>query len=136
MTTNRQMAMMHTAQQQVIVALRGLDETDLVDRLKRCMTARRERRGGDGRPFTCRSAACVWCRRPIIRGWWFGMCGWSAATSSSLAVIPVHPSADPPDAVRRLRRGLRDVRAEWHGAAIDGATLASLACQAATALPW
>ena len=37
------------------------------------------------------------------------MCQWSAATAS-LAIIPLHSSADLPDAVRRLRRGLRDVR--------------------------
>ena len=111
MTTAHQMAMAYTAQQQVIVALRGIDEPDLAARLERCMTARRERRGGDGWPFTCRSAACVWCRRPMIRSWWNGMCRWSAeATTSSLAIIPMHSSAGLPDAVRRLRRGLRDVR--------------------------
>jgi hypothetical protein len=111
MTTNRQMAMMHTAQQQVIVALRGTGEVDLAGRLDRCMTARRERRGGDGWPLTCRSAACVWCRRSMIRSWWLGMQGWSAeATTSSLAIIPVRSPSGLPGAVRRLRRGLRDVR--------------------------
>ena len=39
------------------------------------------------------------------------MCRWSAeATKWSLAIIPLHSSAGLPDAVRRLRRGLRDVR--------------------------
>jgi hypothetical protein len=59
MTTDHQMGMMYLAQQQVIVALTEVGEVDLADRLERCMTARCERRGGDGWPFTCRSAACV-----------------------------------------------------------------------------
>jgi hypothetical protein len=110
MTTDHQMSMMYAAQQQVIVALHGIDETDLADRLQRCAAVRRERHYGDGWPFTCRSAACVWCRRPMIRCWWHGMCQWTAGTASSLAIIPLHSSAGLQDAVRRLRRGLRDVR--------------------------
>jgi hypothetical protein len=111
MTTDHQMTMMYAAQQQVIVALTEVGEVDLAGRLERCMTARRERRGGDGWPFTCRSAACVWCRPSLMRGWWNGVCRWSAeATTSSLAIIPLHSSAGLPDAVLRLRRALRDVR--------------------------
>src|ERR1700733_10230719 len=48
--------------------------------------------------------------RPMIRSWWNGMCQWTAAATTSLAIIPLHSSAGLPDAVRRLRRGLRDVR--------------------------
>jgi hypothetical protein len=111
MTTDHQMATMYAAQQQVIVALHSIGDLDLADRLERCMAARRERRGGDGWPFTCRSAACAWCRRPMIRSWWNGMCQWSAeAATASLAIISLHSSAGLPDAVLRLRRGLRDVR--------------------------
>jgi hypothetical protein len=111
MTTDHEMATMYVTQGEVIAALRSIGETDLVARLDRCMTARHERRGGDGWPYSCRSAACVWCRRAMIRSWWNGMCRWSAeAATSSLAIIPVHSSAGLPDAVRRLRRGLRDVR--------------------------
>ena len=73
MTTDRQMAMMYAAQQEVIAALQVIGEPDLADRLERCMTVRRDRRGGDGWPHICRSAACVWCRRPMIRSWWYGM---------------------------------------------------------------
>jgi hypothetical protein len=110
-TTQRQMELTYTVQQEVIVALCSIGESDLAGRLERCMTARRERHNGDGWPFTCRSSACVWCRRPMIRSWWNGMCQWTAeATAWSLGVIPLHLSADLPDAVRRLRRGLRDVR--------------------------
>ena len=105
------MAMMYAAQQEVIAALHAIGELDLADRLERCMTARRERRGGDGWPFTCRSAACVWCRRPMIRSWWNGMCQWTAeATRGALPSSRPHSSAGLPDAVRRLRRALRDVR--------------------------
>ena len=104
------MAMMYAAEAEVIEALHAIDEPDLAGRLERCMTARRERRGGDGWPFTCRSAACVWCRRPMIRSWWNGMQVWSPGAGSSLAIIPRPSSAGLPDAVRRLRRALRDVR--------------------------
>jgi hypothetical protein len=111
MTTDHQMAMKYAAQQEVITALTEVGESDLADRLERCMTARRERRGGDCWPYSCRSAACVWCRRPMIRGWWNGICRWSAeAATSSLAIIPVHSPEGLHNAVRRLRRGLRDVR--------------------------
>jgi hypothetical protein len=111
MTMQREMEMAYTAQQQVIVALRSIGEVDLADRLEGCMTARRERHYGDGWPRTCRSAACVWCRRAMICGWWHGMCRWSAeAATSSLAIIPVHSPEGLHNAVLRLRRGLRDVR--------------------------
>src|ERR1700722_20303706 len=73
MTTDRQMAMMYAAQEEVIAALRGIDEPDLAGRRERRATVRRERRCGDGWPFTCRSAACVWCRSPMIRSWWNSM---------------------------------------------------------------
>jgi hypothetical protein len=110
MTTDHQMAMMYAAQEEVIVALTEVGEVDLAGRLERCAAARRERRGGDSWPFSCRSAGCVWCRRPMIRAWWNGMCQWSAGTTSSLAIIPVHSPEGLRDAVRSLRRGLRDVR--------------------------
>jgi hypothetical protein len=111
MTRDHQMATMYAAQRQVIITLRAIDETDLADRLDRCMTARHERHGGDGWPFTCRSAACVWCRPSLMRGWWNGMCQWSAeAAISSLAIIAVHSPEGLHNAVLRLRRGLRDVR--------------------------
>ena len=110
MTTDRQMEVMYAAQQEVIAALHAIGEPDLADRLEHCMTARRERHHGDGWPRTCRSVACVWCRRPMIRAWWSGMCQWTAAARSSLAIMRIDSSVGLPDAVRRLRRGLRDVR--------------------------
>jgi hypothetical protein len=104
------MAMMYAAQQEVIAVLYEIGEVDLADCLERCATARHERRGGDGWPHICRSAACEWCRRPMIRAWWHGMCQWSVGAVSSLAIIPMNSSAGLPDAVRQPRRGLRDVR--------------------------
>ena len=105
------MEMAYIGQREVMAALRATGHTDLADRLHRCMTARRERHYSDGWPYSCRSAACVWCRRAMIRGWWAGIQYWSeAATTSSLAIIPIRSPAGLPDAARRLRRGLRDVR--------------------------
>jgi hypothetical protein len=46
----------------------------------------------------------------MMRSWWNGMCQWSAEAASCLAIIPLYSSVGLPDAVRRLRRGLRDVR--------------------------
>ena len=111
MTTQHEMAMAYIAQQEVIDVLRSIDDLALVERLDRCMTAHQQRHNGSGWPFSCRSVACIWCRRSMIRGWWHGMCHWSAeATMSSLVIIPIDCSPELPDAVRRLRRSLRDVR--------------------------
>jgi hypothetical protein len=111
MTTQHEMEMAYIAQQEVIDALRSVGDADLAVRLERCMTARRERHYGDGWPFSCRSSACLWCSRAMIRGWWEGMRYWSeAATTASLAVIPALSPAGLQDAAKRLRRGLRDVR--------------------------
>jgi len=110
MTTQREMAAAYFAQQQVIIALYSIGDPDMADRLDRCMIARRDRHNGDGWPYTCRSAACTWCRGSLVRGWWRGMRQWPTETVSSLAILQVHPSPSLGDAVRRLRRSLRDVR--------------------------
>ena len=105
------MEMAYIAQQEVIAALRDTGDHDLADRLYRCMTARQQRHYGDGWPYSCRSSACFWCRRAMIRGWWYGICHWSeTAATLSLAIIPIRSLAGLPDAAIRLRRGLRDVR--------------------------
>jgi hypothetical protein len=137
MTTQWQMALAYGSQEKVIAALRAIGEAVLATRLELCMEARRARHGGDGWPRTCRSAACAWCRPPMVRGWWLGMCQWAAdATTSSLAVIPIRSTAGLPAAVRRLRRALRDVRdrmarrrRRWRGVCFAG-----LACGDGTAL--
>jgi hypothetical protein len=43
MTTDHQIATMFAAQEEIIFALHGIDESDLAIRLERCMTARRDR---------------------------------------------------------------------------------------------
>jgi hypothetical protein len=55
------------------------------------------------------------------------MCQWSAASTSSLAIIPLRLSRGLRNAVQRLRRGLRDVRDRtarrrnrWRGACCAG----------------
>ena len=106
------MEMAYAAQQEVIATLHEIGDHDLAARLERCMTARLQRHYGSGWPYSCRSPACYWCRRAMIRGWWAGITlmviGTTAA--SSLAIISIPSPAGLPDAVRRLRRGLRDVR--------------------------
>jgi hypothetical protein len=110
MTTQREMELSYTAQQAVIISLLSTDEPDLPARLDRCVMARRFRHYGDGWPFSCRSAACVWCRRAMIRGWWTGMQDWSAVGAASLVIVPLCSPAWIQHPVRRLRRSLRDVR--------------------------
>ena len=113
MTTKSKMECPYAAQREVINTLREIGDPDLADCLQRCMTARQQRHYGDGWPYSCRSAACFWCRRAMIRGWWSGIRYWSeSAATSSLAIIPVLSPAGLPDAARRLRRGLRDVETE------------------------
>jgi hypothetical protein len=105
------MEIAYTIQQEVIAILHENGDPDLAARLVRCMNARQQRHYGDGWPYSCRSPACYWCRRAMIRGWWAGIRHWSdAATTSSLAIVSLRSPAGLPDAARRLRRGLRDVR--------------------------
>ena len=97
MTIRLEMAMAYIDQQEVIDVLRSIDDLALVERLERCMTAHQQRHNGSGWPFSCRSVACIWCRRSMIRGWWNGMCHWAAeATMSSLLIIPIDCSPGCP----------------------------------------
>jgi hypothetical protein len=85
------------------------------------MAVRQQRHYGDGWPYSCRSPACLWCRRAILRGWWAGMRHWSeAAAISSLAIIPMLSPAGLPDAARRLRGSKGMPVTERHGARRDG----------------
>jgi hypothetical protein len=64
----------------------------------------------------------------MIRGWSLGMRKWSSsALTSSVALLSVSSSPGLRDAVRRLRRGLRDVRdrvargrRHWHEVGFAG----------------
>src|SRR4051812_10103283 len=92
MTTRRQMAEMAAIQERVIETLHDSGEVRIANRLNRCMAARVGRRSADGRPWTCRSAGCSWCRGTLIRRWWAGMERWITTDSDpvSLAVLPLH----------------------------------------------
>jgi hypothetical protein len=109
MTRLRKIELSNTEQQAAVCALLSNSEPDLAARLGRCMTAHRSRHHGNGRRYTCQSAACVWCRPMIIHGWWTGMCEWAAATSS-LGILSIGSSIGLLDATRHLRRAIRDVR--------------------------
>ena len=109
MTTQRRIELSYTEQQAVIDALLSISEPDLAARLDRCMTSHRSRHHGAGRQFSCQSAACTWCRRAMIHGWWVGICDWAAVTSS-LAILSIDSSIGLLDATRHLRRAIRDVR--------------------------
>ena len=104
------MGLAYVLQQEVIDTLYDIGDPGLAARLKRYMTARQQRHYGGGWPYSCRSIACFWCRRAMIRGWWFGVREWSPVATSSLAKISVQSPSGVPDAARRLQRGLRDVR--------------------------
>lgn len=98
-------------QREMIHGLHDIGEIELADRLDTCMASRRNRYSGDGWPWLCRSVACVWCRRPLTRAWWGGICDWAADEPViSLGLVPIRSGMSLPTAVRRLRRGLRDVR--------------------------
>ena len=127
MTTRQQMESAAAMQREVIALLNAMGQTHVANRLHRCMVARQGRRSSDGWPWTCRSTGCAWCRSPLMRAWWAGMCDWSVPTTSSLAVIPLHSPAGLRHAVRQLRRGLRDVRdrmarrrRRWRGVCFAG----------------
>lgn len=91
--------------------LEKIGQADLAARLRRCADARRGRDSGSGWPWTCRSIGCVWCRQPLIRGWWAGMRAWCLPDDRTLALVPVlYEPGGLRMAVRRLRRALRDLR--------------------------
>jgi hypothetical protein len=111
MTTKREMELSYTEQKAVIDVLLSNSEPDLAARLGRCMTAHRSRHGGNGRRFSCQSAACVWCRRAMIHGWWVGICDWADTVEPCHSVdwfvnhVPRRYTAPPPRDTRRPRSG-------------------------------
>jgi hypothetical protein len=130
MTTRRQMAEMAAMQKRVITALRASGEAHVASRLERCVVARLGPRQYDGRPWTCRSPGCRWCRVTLGRRWWLGIQRWITEHSEpvSLAVLPLQQC---PGGLRvagaRTRRSLRDVRdrtarfqGRWRGVAMGG----------------
>ena len=110
-------------QVQVISKLIASSDAHIAARLTLCMQERQARRADW--PWRCRSAGCWACRRTLTRSWWRGMLAWPDQPWSSLAVIPL--GTDPIASIRRLRKGLRDVRdraarvdQRWAGVAFAG----------------
>ena len=93
-------------QVQVIAKLVVDGDAGIAARIACCQQERQNRRAGW--PWRCRSAGCWGCRRTLMRNWWRGMLAWPDQPWTSLAVIPL--PADPLCGIRRLRKGLRDIR--------------------------
>jgi hypothetical protein len=137
MTTQRQMVEMMAMQERIINALWDGGDGYVADRLGRCMAARLGRRHYDGRPWTCRSAGCLWCGKTLMKRWWAGIQRWITLNGApvSLAVLPCHHDAGHLRAtVARLRRACRDIRdrtarkhMRWQAAAMAGMALGGTA---------
>jgi hypothetical protein len=128
MTTSREMALARNEQARIVTALEQAGEHYVAARLRRCAAARQDRRCDGGWPWTCRSVGCVWCRPPIIRGWWAGMLAWRSPPALILVTIPLTWQAGQMrTTVRRLRCALRDFRDRrarrsrgWRGVCLCG----------------
>jgi len=97
-------------QAEVIARLHSLGEDHLSDRLARCQQARLDRQPGSW-PWRCRSAGCWACRRTTVRRWWRGFLGWlGSGPDLSQVTIPLTATTDVISTIRRVRKGLRDVR--------------------------
>ena len=110
-------------QSAVIDALVLSGDDDLAIRLARCQYERQNRQ--PGWPWQCRLSGCWACRRATTRRWWRGFRLWLDDATTSLATIPLND--DPILAIRRMRRGLRDIRdraarrdRRWQGVAMAG----------------
>jgi len=90
----------------VINTLVASGDVDLAIRLARCQYERQNRQ--PGWPWQCRLSGCWACRRATTRRWWRGFRLWLDDADTSLAIVPLH--GDPIIAIRKLRKGLRDVR--------------------------
>jgi hypothetical protein len=111
-----------STQAEVIATLLLEGEDDLAWRMARCQSARLWR--GSGWLWRCHSAGCWSCRRTMMRVWWRGISEW-AGQDALLISLPL--GDDPIAAMRRIRRGLRDVRdraarrhLKWRSVSIGG----------------
>jgi hypothetical protein len=130
MTTRRQMAEMVGKQVRVITALRDSGDERMANRLAQCMKARVGRCLDGGRPWTCRSPGCSWCRKTTKSRWWAGSQRWVAEGGESVSIVVLPVQYRPGElraAVARLRRACRDVRdraarqrARWRSVAMAG----------------
>ena len=93
----------------MIARLVGSGHDSIAARLRRCQHDRQHRQAGRY-PWRCRSPGCWACRRSLVRRWWQALDAWitGPGLAGSLAVIPLPDG--PVNAVRKLCKGLRDVR--------------------------
>lgn len=100
----------------VVEALRGVKCNDVATRLQRCMTARLARRGDVTAArtwgFRCGKAGCSWCSRQWCHRAWRTCLRWGRGLGQrSLVMVPLpHQPGSLQNAVKKLRRSLRDVR--------------------------
>lgn len=104
--TRRELTCAEVHQTEVIVALTATGDDAIARRLRRCQDDRQQRQ--TGWPWRCHSPGCWSCRRAMMRRWWRGFRLWLADGDLSLAMIPAR--GDPGAGIRKLRKGLRDVR--------------------------
>lgn len=107
--TKAALARAEADQSDIIQRLRDLGEVRVADRLERCQQARRVRQPGRW-PKLCRSVACLACRRMTVRRWWRGFLQWLCSPDVSLVTIPLTGTLNLIPAIRRVRKGLRDIR--------------------------
>lgn len=119
-------------QQEVIDLLRGSGHDYIAERLNRCQHARLSRRdaGANSWPWRCRNPGCWSCRRTRLAAEFRSISrfGAEADLASTLIKVPLeHEPGDLRQAVRSLRRALRDVRdrcarhdPRWLRVAVDG----------------
>lgn len=92
--------------------LRRHGRADAVDRMSRCVAARRGRHRNGGWPYRCRLAACPTCGPRLAARWWSGMEVWAASGGRPVLSCVLPPRSDVGlGAVGRLAgRALRDLR--------------------------
>ena len=122
--TRQELEAAESHQSEIVAALIASGHHDIAQRLQRCQQERRNRQPGRY-PWRCRSAGCWACRRTLMLAWWRGFHEWLGDQDVSLMVIPL--DGDPVVGVRKLRKGLRDVRdraaqrdQRWAGVAMGG----------------
>lgn len=111
MTTRAEMHSLRDASRQTVVSLRALGADYIADRVERCAVARCHRVEGH-RPWTCHSAGCPWCVRPLLARWLRTLLEVTGSGPGvSTIVVPVGANdADLRSAARTYRRALRDMR--------------------------
>ena len=110
MTTRAEMQRLLATAAVTIRDMRAAGLTAAAERLERCANARRGRDPAR-RAWSCRTSWCPWCSRPLLRRWMNGIRLWTGTDEAFTVTVPMpHELGDPREAVRALRRALRDFR--------------------------